>query len=357
MTAVSRFCIVEATPEIPSPDAAGYWHFTYRITDPVDGRWYGGKRSTKKQPLVDPYKGSGNWVRAHPNRQRLQRKIVAFYATSADVFAAEAELITWTMVFDDPLCMNLRDGGEGVSVEAALLRLADPDNRAKHLVDMRRMHANPIHAASIVAAGAKRGADPGWQAANAAHMVRMHADPVARKNADAALERLWADPEHVAKIASANRRMIATPEWREAHAAGMQRAQADPVWQAAMAAKNRRLPDDPKWRAAQANGSKKRSESPEWQAWNTAKNRRNPENPVWREKNVVNLERAHAALAAKHAAGTFVRCDTIFVDLNGKRMPLSDACHEAGISYQTVYARQQRGLPESRWFEKPRKGS
>ena len=145
---------------IPPPDAAGYWHFTYITTDTLDGRWYGGKHSTKKHPLSDRYLGTGNWIKKHPARKRLRREIVAFFPSSAVVYAAEAELITWTKVFDDPLCMNLRDGGEGVTAEAALLRFTDPANRAEHAATMRRMHANPENRANIAAAGLLRAADP-----------------------------------------------------------------------------------------------------------------------------------------------------------------------------------------------------
>src|SRR5208282_243023 len=102
---------------IPPPDAAGYWHVLYVTTDTLDGRWYGGKRSTKVHPLADTYKGSGRWIAAHPDRKRLHREIVAFYATSKEVYAAEARMITWPTVMDDPLCMNLWAGGQGITSE------------------------------------------------------------------------------------------------------------------------------------------------------------------------------------------------------------------------------------------------
>ena len=127
---------------IPPPDAAGYRHWTY-ITRDVDGRWYGGKRSTKKHPLSDTYKGSGNWIRGHGARERLVREIVAFYPSSTAVFAAEAELVTWAMVMDDPLCMNLWAGGQGSTSEAALHRSAGTTWRESTLAGIRLRSANP----------------------------------------------------------------------------------------------------------------------------------------------------------------------------------------------------------------------
>ena len=340
---------------VPAPDAAGYFHFTYITTDPLNGCWYGGKRSTKKHPITDSYRGSGNWVRSHPERERLRREIVAFYATSKEVFAAEAELITLDVVFNDPLCMNLRDGGEGVSVEAALLRYADPERRAKHADDMRRMHADPANRARIAAAGQKRATDPKWQKANAAHMKRMRADPITRAKAAAVLKQLWADPGHVAKMAAANQRMTSSQEWKEAHRAGMQRAQADPVWQQAMASKNSRMASDPKWRAANLAAARTRSADSTWIANHGAAMRQLPADPAWLEKNATGLRRIRAILAAKRAAGTVVRCDTIFTVLDGKRVSLRDACRQAGVSYQTAYARRERGWLESDWLIAPTK--
>lgn len=44
------------------------------------------------------------------------------------------------------------------------------------------------------------------------------------------------------------------------------------------------------------------------------------------------------------------RRTTKFVMFQGRRMPISDACREAGIKYDTVKARQKRGWPEECLF-------
>jgi len=242
---------------IPPPDAAGYWHFTYVTTDTLDGRWYGGKHSTKKHPSSDRYLGTGNWIKKHPARKRLVREIVAFYPSSATVFAAEAELVTWDKVLDDLLCMNLRDGGEGVTVEAALLRFSDPLERTKHLDTMRRMHADPKNAANIVAGGALRAADPVWRKANADHMRRMHADPVAQENHLASLA--TRGPEWAANVTAANQLRAADPEWCAKISTIMLAKAADPTWYQENADRMRRVHTDPVWRANYETGMKRRA--------------------------------------------------------------------------------------------------
>lgn len=220
-----------ANISIPAPDAAGYWHFTYITTDTLDGRWYGGKRSTKKHPLSDKYYlGSGNWIRKHPDRERLKREIVAFYATSAEVFTAEAALITWDKVFNDPLCMNLRDGGEGVSVEAALARYADPAEYAKQMAHLHRIHSDPKVLAKMSASGLLRYKDPEQRAKQTAHMRRITSNPTLLAKA-----RITRDtPEWRANVIASNRKRAADPVWRAKIAAIMRDKAADPEWQERM---------------------------------------------------------------------------------------------------------------------------
>jgi hypothetical protein len=267
-----------ASINISTPEKAGYYHFLYRTTDPVDGRWYGGKRSTRKHPAVDRYIGSGNWVKAHPDRKRLQREIVSLHASSADVFAAEGEWITWDLINSDPLCMNLRDGGEGVTVEAALLRYAEPVERARHAEMLRRIGADPAVRAKKKASALRRFENPEQLALQTAHMQRITSDPVLLAKAQAARD----TPEWRANVLSAlEARRAADPNWRAKVKAGMLALAADPIWYQARAAENRRMATDPAWRAAQAAGTAKRTAD-----------------PVWRET----MRRMHAARRASKAA-------------------------------------------------------
>jgi hypothetical protein len=219
----TRLDLDMADPIIPLPDASGYWHFTYITTDSLDGRWYGGKRSTKRHPLSDRYLGSGNWIKAHPARERLRREIVAFFASSTEVFAAEAAMITWTQVFDDPLCMNLRDGGEGVSVEAALARYADPQQLANHVAMLRRVHADPKARAKMSTSARRRFQDPEQLAKQTSHMRRITSDPDMLNKAKAARD----TPEWRANVTAANRKKAEDPVWRAKQSAIMRRIMVD----------------------------------------------------------------------------------------------------------------------------------
>jgi hypothetical protein len=44
------------------------------------------------------------------------------------------------------------------------------------------------------------------------------------------------------------------------------------------------------------------------------------------------------------------RRNTIFVEFNGERMLLTEACRKAGVPYDTAFARRAKCLPESQWF-------
>jgi hypothetical protein len=256
-----------AEVSIPLPDANGYWYFTYVTTDPETGQWYGGKRSTKKHPLSDRYVGSGNWIRKHPVRDRLRREIIAFYATSVEVYVAEAEMVTWIVINGDPLCMNKCEGGLGISTEYALARYDNPDYRAKNLANLRRMHADPIVQANQAAATLLAKADPKWKEAHAAGTRRIAADPTWQVNQKAG-----------------SRRRSDSPEWKEAQLAGTRRRSADPTWQEAVAAANQLKAADPKWLEANATGCRRRSA-----------------NPTWIENNAAALQRTNAARRVKNA--------------------------------------------------------
>lgn len=50
------------------------------------------------------------------------------------------------------------------------------------------------------------------------------------------------------------------------------------------------------------------------------------------------------------------RRNTIFVELNGTRLLLTEACLKVGIPYSTVYGRMAKGLPDNQLFVKPING-
>jgi hypothetical protein len=327
---------------IPTPDAAGYFHWTYVVYD-VDGRWYGGKRSSKRHPTSDPYLGSGKWVRSHPDRKRLRREIVAFYATSKEVYAAEARMITFTVISNDPLCMNQRDGGDGMTVEYARIRAADPNWQ-------------PIKLRAI----AKRSANPKWRKTNAAANRRRAADPVLRESQANGCRKRSADPVWLTNNTASARRLAKDPAWQEAHAAGLRRAMADPAWPAAHAAAMVKRNANLVWRAkVAATGAaqlRRMAAEPGWREAHIAKNKRMAKDPVWQEAVAVGLAKRNANPVWRASVVARNRdAATIFVTLNGSRLSLYDACRAVGISYQTAYARRAKGLPESEWLSPPRK--
>jgi hypothetical protein len=79
-------------------------HYTYKITH-QNGRYYVGRRSTKKDPLLDSYMGSGKWVKGVKDKSTLTKTIIAYYPTSEELKVGEMELID--KYFDDVYCMNI----------------------------------------------------------------------------------------------------------------------------------------------------------------------------------------------------------------------------------------------------------
>lgn len=225
---------------IPPPDANGYWHFTYITTDTLDGRWYGGKRSTKRHPLSDSYLGSGNWIKRHPNRKRLKREIVAFYESSADVFTAEAELITLVDVLDNPFCMNECDGGEGMTVEFAKIRSTNPKWVKSHADALRRIHADPVCRAAHLAGVRRNGARPQFRAEASERLTRLWDDPDYRTMMTAAARLRMVtspiSPEHIEKMAAATRGKKRSPEAVAKSAAGLRGGKRTPEARAKMRA-------------------------------------------------------------------------------------------------------------------------
>jgi NUMOD3 motif len=85
-------------------------HYTYIIRH-VNGKYYVGRRSTKKDPLLDSYMGSGRWVKSIKDRSTLTKDIISYYDTSEELKIGEMELIE--KYFDDEYCMNMLYGSGG----------------------------------------------------------------------------------------------------------------------------------------------------------------------------------------------------------------------------------------------------
>lgn len=270
--------------------------------------------------MSDRYLGSGNWIKKHPARDRLKREIVGFFASSAEVYAAEAELVTWNMVFDNPLCMNQRNGGEGSSIETMLILHADPEYRASRAAGLARMAANPAwqkrHSAFLaglaadpewlenVRRGVRRRTTPEWREANAAAMRSLTSTPE-WLDANAARNRLRAtDPEWIENNLVQLQRMNTDPAMLEKRAAIIRRVTATPEWREANAAAMRRTAADPEWRRNVADGAAKRAKDPKWIANHAAAMRLNGAN---QERNAKISAASFRREAAKRAAKALLK--------------------------------------------------
>ena len=89
------------------------YHFIYKTTCFVNGKYYYGMHST--DDLEDGYIGSGTrlWhsIKKY-GRENFSIEILEFLSDRETLKKRESELITVEML-NDPMCMNLRTGGEG----------------------------------------------------------------------------------------------------------------------------------------------------------------------------------------------------------------------------------------------------
>lgn len=84
----------------------------YKTTNPLSGKYYVGRHSTKK--LNDNYQGSGLWVRSSKKKGTiLITEILQFVDTEENLLLLEKDLITKHI--KDLLCMNLNENSIGFS--------------------------------------------------------------------------------------------------------------------------------------------------------------------------------------------------------------------------------------------------
>ncbi len=89
------------------------YHYVYRITNDLNGKFYVGKHSTTD--LEDGYMGSGALLSKAISKygiENFRREIIEFFSTADDALAFEAEIVTEAFV-KDPKSYNLRIGGSG----------------------------------------------------------------------------------------------------------------------------------------------------------------------------------------------------------------------------------------------------
>ena len=90
-------------------------HYTYKITNNINGKYYYGVHSTDN--LDDGYMGSGTLIIKAIDKygvENFTKEILEFFDTAREAYAREAELVTRKEV-DNPMCYNIRGGGVGGS--------------------------------------------------------------------------------------------------------------------------------------------------------------------------------------------------------------------------------------------------
>lgn len=88
-------------------------HYTYRIDNLINGKYYIGKHSSES--LDDGYMGSGPLIKAAITKygiENFKKTILKTFSTSEEAFEHEAQIVTMAEV-NDPMCYNIQLGGKG----------------------------------------------------------------------------------------------------------------------------------------------------------------------------------------------------------------------------------------------------
>lgn len=91
----------------------GYFHFIYKVTNRVNGKYYIGVHNTTD--LGDGYKGSGNILKEaykKYGKKSFDFEIMEFFETAEESYNKESEIVNEDLV-KDPMCYNVMLGGKG----------------------------------------------------------------------------------------------------------------------------------------------------------------------------------------------------------------------------------------------------
>ena len=89
------------------------YHYLYKTTNVINNKFYVGTHSTND--LNDGYLGSGRYLRRSVSKygkDKFKIEFLEFFENRVDLMKRENELVNEDLL-KDPLCMNLRVGGEG----------------------------------------------------------------------------------------------------------------------------------------------------------------------------------------------------------------------------------------------------
>jgi len=131
------------------------YHVIYKITNTITGKFYIGMHSTND--LTDGYMGSGIRIKNSIRKYGVENhkfEIIKECANREELALSESRIITNDLL-NNPLCLNLKSGGEKVNLvggnlsretktkmsEASKQKWADPEYKAK----MKKIHSEREH--------------------------------------------------------------------------------------------------------------------------------------------------------------------------------------------------------------------
>lgn len=146
-------------------------HYVYKITNRTTGEYYYGKRSCSSDWRDDSYMGSGTLLKAKMNAHAdddWHKEVLLLLDSEEEAFEYETICIgdRWD---SDPLCLNLRPGGEGMSSEAMIRKWEDPAFRAKVQAGMAQVDQEALNERRSQSISAKY-ADPEYKAKHQASL-------------------------------------------------------------------------------------------------------------------------------------------------------------------------------------------
>jgi group I intron endonuclease len=94
------------------------YHYIYKTTNNINGKYYLGMRSTNKDPWNDPYLGSGKFLIKSIKKygkENFNKEILGFYETREELALIESLIVSQEIV-DDRNSYNMTTGGFGFSL-------------------------------------------------------------------------------------------------------------------------------------------------------------------------------------------------------------------------------------------------
>ncbi len=183
-------------------------HFIYKTTCTVTKKYYVGKHSARK--LEDGYLGSGTVIKASCKkygRENHTREILEYYSSKKNLSAREKEIVNEEML-KDPLCMNIKPGGDGGWPKMTYTK------ERRHDISMRsrEMWADPVIRKKIMEA-----------------KIEASRKPSVRKKLSKASKKIWKDPAYRKKHAIQLAEAMSSSTYKENMSKASTKAWNDPA--------------------------------------------------------------------------------------------------------------------------------